>query len=101
MTAFSPNPAELSRLIAMAVAAGPDAQGTVALMRSVARNEIACLFASNQLSVSEFKRFVRASADGPTIVVLGDDAGKSVGPSGFPCAQRAVEWARAVLLHGA
>lgn len=95
------DPADLTRLIQMASAAGPDAVGTLELLRTVRRGEIACMFASAQFSTSEFKKFTRENAGVPSVVVIGDDAGDPVGPYGFRIAQRAVEWAHSALVHAA
>jgi hypothetical protein len=37
--------------------------------------------------------------DAPTIIVAGDDAGRSHGPGDFPDADRLVKWARRVMIH--
>lgn len=37
----------------------------------------------------------------PAILVLGDDDGRSIGPSGWRCANAAVRWPRSVLVHAA
>jgi hypothetical protein len=37
--------------------------------------------------------------DAPTIVVAGDDAGRSHGPGDFPDANRLMKWARRVMIH--
>ncbi|MGE3482998.1 MAG: hypothetical protein AB7K73_16600 [Gammaproteobacteria bacterium] len=101
MSGVITNPAELDRLIQMAAAAGPDAIGTLTLLRAVRRGEIALQIASPSLSAGAFKLFARTNAEVPAIILLGDDGGESVGPDGFPVAQRVVEWARAAMIHAA
>lgn len=91
---------DLSRLIVAAEQAG--APGFAHLLRGVAAGRIAALLpVSPRCSSADFKRFARATSDAPAIALIGDDDYCDRGPAGFPVAERAVRWARSILLHAA
>jgi hypothetical protein len=92
-------PAELAQAIVLAEAQG--AHGFAHLARALAAGRIAFQPLMTDVSASRVKAFARLTRHRPAVILIGDDDGLDRGPSGWRLAERALAWARAVLLHGA
>lgn len=90
---------DLAKAIGEATAAG--AIGEAELMRALYRGEIAHWQMLPGSSGGEFKRYAAACADRPTVVSIPADDYSMRGPEAFPAAERAVRWARSILVHAA
>ena len=92
--------AALARAITLSEAAG--AIGTAHLLRAVRDGRVHVISLPPGTSNVTFKACVRAVPAGrPAIVLLGDDEGLNRGPAGWPMAERAVAWARTIIIHAA
>ncbi len=91
--------AELADAINAAVHAG--AIGTALLFTALYRQEICHQQILPGGSVGTAKRFIKAVGDRPSVLLVGDDDGVDRGPDGFPAANKALDWARWILLHAA
>ncbi len=73
----------------------------VPLMQALYRGRIAHLELARDSSHGRLKRWA-ALARLPSVLLLGDDdQAMADGPDTWPCARRAIGWARFVLIHGA
>lgn len=90
---------DLPRAIVAATQAG--SVGCAHLLRALNSGRIALLPLQPECSAAAFKRWMKTTAKRPAIVLIGDDYGADLGPAGWPTAERAVRWCRAVLLHAA
>ena len=77
------------------------AVGTAHLLRALASGRIAMLPIQPEESASKVKAFARLTSHRPSIILIGDDDGRDLGPSRWSQARRAVRWARSVVIHGA
>jgi hypothetical protein len=75
--------------------------GAAHLMRALACGRIAYFSLLPDSSSSRFKAFARATSRRPAIVLIPDDDGFDRGPAGWRLAERALRWARAVMVHAA
>jgi hypothetical protein len=75
--------------------------GQTHLLRSLAAGRIAYQSLLPDTSTSHFKAFIRATSTKPTVTLIGDDGDMPTGPAGWRLAQRAIRWAKTVILHGA
>lgn len=90
---------DLLKAIGEATAVG--AIGEAALMRALYKGLISHWQMLPGSSVGEFKRYSAACADRPTVVSIPADDYSMRGPEAFPAAERAISWARSILVHGA
>jgi hypothetical protein len=88
---------DLPRVIAISKAAG--AIGQAHLLQALYTGRIAFLPMLPDTSVTRFKSWARATANRPAISLVGDDDGMNRSPTGWPVADRAVRWARSILIH--
>jgi hypothetical protein len=91
--------ADLPRAIAISEGAG--AIGQAHLLRALYTGRIAFLPMPADTSTTKFKDWTRGTAGRPAVALIGDDDGCEAGPSAWRTADRAVKWARSVLIHGA
>lgn len=77
------------------------AQHRVPLLRALLNGRIALYECQRSTSASTLKRFF-GMVEKPAIVLLGDDDYRpDAGPVGWPVAERAMRWARHIVIHGA
>jgi len=93
------NWADLPRAIAISEAAG--AIGQAHLLRALYAGRIALLPMPADTSTTKFKHWAQITAGRPAVALIGDDDGCDAGPSAWRTAERAVTWARSVLIHAA
>jgi hypothetical protein len=74
--------------------------GLAHLLRALRQGRIAFLPAPADTSVTKFKNWVRITAGRPAVALIGDDD-LDQGPSDWPVADRAVAWAKSILIHAA
>ena len=91
--------ADLLRAIAVTEAVG--GIGLAHLLKALKQGRIAFLPAPADPSRKKFKNWVRITAGRPAVALIGDDDGLDQGPSGWPIADRAVAWAKSILIHAA
>lgn len=72
----------------------------IPLLRALLNGRIAFFDANRTTSAGTVKRFF-SMVEKPAIVLLGDDDySPDAGPAGWPVAERAMRWARHVVVHG-
>jgi hypothetical protein len=86
--------ADLANAIVLNEKAG--AIGQAHCMRALMRGRIAYLSLLPEASASQVRAFTRATSDRPAFMLIGDDDGTDRGPSGWPEAERAWRWVRAL-----
>jgi hypothetical protein len=86
---------------AIAISEGAGAIGQAHLLRALYTGRIAFLPMPADTSTTKFKDWARATTGRPAVALLGDDDGCDAGPSAWRTAERAVKWARSILIHGA
>lgn len=74
--------------------------GQAHLLRALAAGRIAFLPLRPDTSSSNFKAFLRGTARRPAVALIGDDDGMDRGPPAWRLAERAIRWARGIVLHG-
>lgn len=89
--------ADLSRAIVLAEA--DDAPGLGHLLRAVGAGKITLLTVNTETSATMFKQWTRMTSGMPAIALVQDDDYVDRGPAGIAVGERAVRWARSVLLH--
>lgn len=88
--------ADLINLIALHEQAG--AQHRIPLLRALLGGRIAFFEAHRDTSAGTVKRFF-GMAKKPAVMLLADDDYASTGPDGFAVTDRALQWARLVVIH--
>jgi hypothetical protein len=91
--------ADLNAAIVRDEAAG--SIGNPILMRGLRDGKHAYVPVASETSTTFVKKFIAATHDRPTIMLIGDDDGLDLGPKGFRSARRILSWGRWVLLHAA
>lgn len=91
------NRADLVNAIAMYEQIG--ARHRIPLLRALLHGRIGFFECQRSTSRGAVKRFM-AGVEKPALLLLGDDDYTSTGPIGWPGADRAMRWARGVLIHG-
>lgn len=59
-----------------------------------------CILACVTRSAAEIDLRALEQRRMPVVILFVDDDGRSSGPAGFPCARKALRWARAHFIHG-
>jgi hypothetical protein len=90
---------DLPEAIRLNEAAG--AIGQAHLLRALRQGRSAYFPLLPDSSSSKFKAFIRAAGQRPAIVLIGDDDGFDRGPQGWSLTDRAIAWARHIMIHGA
>jgi hypothetical protein len=86
---------------AIAISEGAGAIGQAHLLRALYTGRIAFLPMPAATSTTKFKDWARTTTGRPSVALIGDDDGWDAGPSGWRTADRALRWARSVLIHAA
>jgi hypothetical protein len=86
---------------AIAISEGAGAIGQAHLLRALYAGRIAFLPMPADTSTTKFKQWARATVGRPAVALVGDDDGFDAGPSAWRTTERAVKWARSVLIHAA
>jgi hypothetical protein len=90
--------ADLGHAISLATSMG--APGMAHLIREARPGRIELLLTLHTTSNGTFRTWAKA-VKGPAVCLISDDDYENLGPTGFPIANRAIEWTRYVLLHAA
>lgn len=89
--------ADIVTLIALHEQVG--AQHRIPLLRAWLNGRIALLEAHRDTSAAKVKRFF-GMVTKPAVMLVADDDYASTGPAGFAVADRVLQWARLVVIHG-
>jgi hypothetical protein len=90
---------ELALAIENASRAG--AIGETILLRALFRDEIAHWQIPPGSSKGQFKRYASAAKHRPAVVVIPADDYSERGPAHWPAAEKAVQWAKSIIVHAA
>jgi hypothetical protein len=85
---------------AIAIAEGAGAIEMAHLLRALRGGKIAFFPVLPDTSATTFKAFTRVTAHKPAIALIDDD-GMNRGPAEWPIGERAVRWARSIMIHSA